>query len=123
MVRNNLAATSMLLKIGLVEAHEMARELHQENPADMFVAATYAYSLHLHKRTQEALALMDRMDPAALRDPAGALYFGFVATAAGRTDAARQFLDDAQAVDLLPEESKMALKLRGQLNDPAPKPN
>jgi hypothetical protein len=46
-IQNDLAVTSMLLKVNLPRAHELAKELYAQHPEEAFVVSTYAYSLHL----------------------------------------------------------------------------
>ena len=50
--RNNLAATSLLLKLNLPKAHELAKEVYIQHPEEAIVISTYAYSLHLQGRSR-----------------------------------------------------------------------
>jgi Flp pilus assembly protein TadD len=104
---NNFAATSMLLELNLVKAHEVALQLYREKPQEPVVASTYAYSLHLQGRTREALAVLEKCPRQALDDPGVALYYGVLLSADGRTNEATRFLNIARNGELLPEERKM----------------
>ena len=45
--RNNLAATSLLLKLNVTKAYELAKELYTQRPDHAIIASTYAFALHL----------------------------------------------------------------------------
>jgi Flp pilus assembly protein TadD len=105
--RNNLAATSLLLKLNLTKAYELARELHTERPDDAIIASTYAFALHLRGSTREGLAVLQKLKPEALEDPSVALYYGVLLSASGQPAQARKYLDLAQPAKLLPEEKQL----------------
>ena len=72
--RNNLAATSMLLKLNLSKAYELAKELYAERPDHAIIASTYAFALHLRGSTAEGLAVLQKLKPESSGRPArGAL--------------------------------------------------
>jgi hypothetical protein len=102
--KNNLAATSLLLKLNVPKAYEIAKELYTERPNHAIIASTYAFALHLSGRTQEGVAVLRKLKPEALEDPPIALYYGVLLSASGQADQARKYLDLAQAANLLPEE-------------------
>ena len=56
MLKNNLAATALLLKTNLTQACQWAAEVYAQNTNDPDVVSTYAYALHLQGRNQEGLA-------------------------------------------------------------------
>lgn len=105
--RNNLAATSMLLKLNLTKVYEQAKELYTERPDHAVIASTYAFALHLRGNTPEALAVLQKLKPEALEDPSVALYYGVMLSASGQPDQARKYLDLAQPTKLLPEEKHL----------------
>jgi hypothetical protein len=106
-VRNNLAATSLLLKVNVNKAYELAKELHNERPDHAIIASTYAFALHLRGNTKEGLAVFQKLKPEALEDPTVALYYGFLLSASGQTAQARKYLDLGQGAPLLPEERQL----------------
>jgi len=106
-VQNNLAATSLLLKLNLSQAHELARELYASHPEEAIIASTYAYSLHLQGRTKEGLAVLEKLKPETLELPPVALYYGLLASAAGDHAKAGKYLALAQKANLLPEEKAL----------------
>jgi predicted Zn-dependent protease len=106
--QNNLAATSLLLKLNLPTAHELAKEVFTRHPAEPIVISTYAFSLHLQGRTREGLALFEKLKAEALETPSVALYYGLLLAAAGETNKAGKYLDIARKSELLPEEKVLA---------------
>jgi predicted Zn-dependent protease len=106
--QNNLAATSLLLKLNLSKAHALAKEVFTQHPKEAIVASTYAYSLHLQGRTKEGLGVLEKLSPDALATPSVALYYGLLLSASGETNKAAKYLDIAQKADLLPEEKALA---------------
>ncbi|MGN6554944.1 MAG: hypothetical protein ACTHLW_14650 [Verrucomicrobiota bacterium] len=107
-LKNNVAATSLLLNDDLPRAHRLAKEVYDQRPEDAVVVSTYAYSLHLQGRTQEGLAVLDKLKPQSLEAPAAALYYGVLLSALHETNRATQFLKIAAKADpLLPEEKRL----------------
>jgi len=102
--QNNLAATSLLLKLNLPRTHELARELFTQHPEQAVIASTYAYSLYLQNRTREGLAVLQKLKPEDLENPSVALYYGILLTAVGEGNKASPYLRIAQDSSLLPEE-------------------
>ncbi len=105
--RHNLAATSLLLKINLPNAHEIARELYAKHPEEAIITATYAYSLHLQGRTREGLAALEKLKAESIELPQVALYYGVLLSAIGETNKARKYLELAQHANVLPEEKAL----------------
>ncbi len=104
--RHNLAATSLLLKINLPNAHEIARELYAKHPEEAIITATYAYSLHLQGRTREGLAALEKLKAESIELPQVALYYGVLLSAIGETNKARKYLELAQHANVLPEADR-----------------
>jgi hypothetical protein len=105
--QNNLAATSLLLKVNLADAHALARELHAGHADDGIIATTYAYSLLMQGRTNEGLAALEKLKPETLQQPPVALYYGLLLSAAGQPAKAARYLALAQEAPLLPEEKAL----------------
>ncbi|HWW01436.1 MAG TPA: hypothetical protein VNZ64_17195 [Candidatus Acidoferrum sp.] len=105
--KNNLAATSMLLKLNLPRAHELSREIYAAHPEEPVIASTYAYSLYLQGRTREGLAVMEKLAPDSLKTPAVGLYYGVLLRAVGRGGEAEPYFALARGARLLPEEKAL----------------
>jgi hypothetical protein len=110
-LRNNFAASSLLLNQSSAEAHETALALRREHPADPVIATTYAFSLHRLGKTQEGLAALEQLSPDQLRRPSVALYYAVLLAESGRTKEAKTFADLARTGSLLPEEKALLSKL------------
>ena len=91
--------------------HRQAETLYKQNMADAGAAATYALSLHLQDRDEEALKLMDGMPGDHLRTPRAALYYGVLLASAGRHAKAAEFLRISMAAPMLPEERTLVEKI------------
>jgi len=113
--QNNLAATSLLLKLNLPKAHELAKEIYSAHPEEAIVTSTYAFSLHLQGRTKDGLAALEKLKPEALETPSVAVYYGLLLSEVGQANKASKYLGIAQKSELLPEEKALvaeALKRR-----------
>ena len=106
-VKNNLAATSLLLKVNVNKAYELAKELYTERPDHAIIASTYAFALHLRGNTREGVAVLQKYKPEALEDPSVAPYYGVLLSAAGQPAQARKYLGLAPLAKLLPEEKQL----------------
>ncbi len=106
-VRNNLAATSLLLRLNVTKTYELARQLHTEQPDHAIIASTYAFALYLRGNAKEGLAVLQKLKPEALENPSIALYYGLLLSASGQPAQARKYLDLVQPAKLLPEEKQL----------------
>ena len=114
-LKNNLAATSLLLKTNLPQACQWAAEVYGKRSNDLIVVSTYAYALHLQGRTQDGLAALQKLDSLLLHQPDAALYYGVLLAASGATNEAAPFLKIAQArTQWLPEERLLISAALGQ---------
>jgi hypothetical protein len=107
LAQNNLAATSMLLKVNLTEAYRLAREAYQAHPEVPGIVSTYAYSLHLQNRTKEGLEIFAKLNPEQLEQPAIALYYGVLLAAGGDPTTASRYLALAGESKMFPEEEQL----------------
>lgn len=105
--RNNLALTAMLLSAWELRPHDLAREVYRKAPADPAYASTYAFSLHLQKKNDNALRVLEKLTPQQLEDPAVAGYYGVVLQATGNGEKAKKYLALGVKGRLLPEERKL----------------
>jgi Tfp pilus assembly protein PilF len=105
--KNNFANISLLRKADLDEAYRLAREAYNSSPENPFFASTYAYSLLLQKKPDEAVKIIGNLKPEYLQIPSIAAYYGVVEAQSGRKDLAKAPLERAAAANLLPEEKEM----------------
>ena len=106
-IKNNLATILLLEKTDLNRAHRLAQEAYNSSPDNPFFACTYAYSLLLQSRNQEAAKIIGSLKADYLKDPSIAAYYGIVEAQTGNTKAAAPALKVAQTVRLLPEEMQL----------------
>ena len=106
-IKNNLANLYLLRKSDLEKACRMAREAYNSSPKDPFFTSTYAYSLLLQNKSDEALKVLGDLNPQYLQIPSVAAYYGVVQSQSGRKDLAKEPLKRAETAQLLPEEREL----------------
>jgi len=106
-LKNNLANISLLRNSDLDEAYRLAREAYESSPENPFFTSTYAYSLLLQHKQDEALKVLSALKPEYLKIPSVAAYYGVVEAQSGHKDVAKAPLERAAAAKLLPEEMQM----------------
>jgi predicted Zn-dependent protease len=106
-VKNNLALVCLLLKLSLEDAHQMAKEAHEQRPDHPEFAATFAYSLHLQGKTRDGLSVFDGLTRMQLERPGVATYYAILLAAAGETAKADHYFARARSAPLLPEEQQL----------------
>jgi thioredoxin-like negative regulator of GroEL len=114
-IRNNYAQVSLLLNVQREDARRMASEVYQQKPGNAAYATTYAYGLLTAGKTKEALAVMSKLSPEQLRDPAISAYYG-ICLAAAKDARADEYLElGKKAPRLLPEEQALIDKAEGHI--------
>jgi len=112
-LKNNLAATALLLKTNLTQACQWAAEVYAQAPGDPDVVSTYAYALYLQGRNQEAVAAFQKLNPSQLKSNSVALYYGVLLSAAGKASEAAPYLQIARGQNhLLPEEKHLLAEFK-----------
>lgn len=106
-LKNNLATINLLRRSNVPKACELAEEAYESAPENPFFISTYAYSLLLQNKPQEAAKVFEKVKAEYLKVPTIAAYYGVVQAEAGNKDAARGSLKRAEAANLLPEEKEM----------------
>jgi tetratricopeptide (TPR) repeat protein len=106
-LENNLANVLMLRKSDLDKAYRLAKEAYGTSSDDPFIISTYAYSLLLQNKPDEALKVIGGLKPEYLRIPSVAAYYGVIQSQTGHKDLAREPLARAQKGNLLPEEKRI----------------
>lgn len=104
LVMNNLATVSMLLKTNLSNAYGLAQEAYSRAQTNGSIASTYAFSLLLQGKTNQAVQVMTKLSERDLRDPSTALYYALLLSASGRAEEAKPYRALAASARLLPEE-------------------
>jgi len=114
-LNNNLANILLLRRSELEKAHHLAKEAFDTSPDDPFIISTYAYSLLLQGKLDEAVKLLSSIKPEYLAIPSVAAYYGVVEAQTGHKTLARAYLSFAETGKLLPEEMEMIRAANAQL--------
>ena len=114
-LKNNLATILLLEKSDLNKAYRLAEEAYNSATNNPFYACTYAYSLLLQSRNQDAAKIIGSLKAGYLKNPSIAAYYGIVEAQTGNTKAAAPALIVAQTARLLPEESQLVQQARQRL--------
>jgi tetratricopeptide (TPR) repeat protein len=109
-VMNNLAMAALLTQSWEKKPHELALEVYTKSVTNASFASTYAFSLLLQQKPDQALKVMEQLTPSQLEKPGTAGYYGLILNAAGNSDKARKYLVIAAKARLLPEEQKLVEK-------------
>jgi hypothetical protein len=109
---NNLAQISLLLNLNAERGHQLAREVHEQDPFNIHYASTYAFSLYLRDEPKKAVQLLASFPETKLRQPSIAAYFGIALAANGENGRAAEFLELGAKANLLPEERALLEKAR-----------
>jgi Tfp pilus assembly protein PilF len=112
LAKNNLAMTALLLEEESLKPHELAREVYSKVPTNSSFASTYAFSLYLEKKPDEALKIIQQMNPKYLEDPTVAGYYGLILKKTGKAADAQKYFALALGTKgpILPEERKLFQK-------------
>lgn len=107
MIRNNVAALSLLLKQDMEKGHRLAQLAWAERTKDPAVLATYGYSLLLQGKAEQALDMFERIPPQYAAHPSIAVYYAAVLAANGEMKKAQPYIKVASAGNILPEEREL----------------
>jgi tetratricopeptide (TPR) repeat protein len=114
-LKNNLANVFLLRNSEIEKANRMAKEAYDAEPADPFFASTYAYSLLLQNRQDEAVKVFAHLKPEYLKIPTVAAYYGVIEAQCGNSGIAKDPLTRAAAATLLPEEKELIRLAKARL--------
>jgi Flp pilus assembly protein TadD len=114
-VKNCLANVFLLRRTELEKAHRLANEAYTTAPDNPFFTSTYAYSLLLQNRKEEALQVLSHVRAEDLQIPSVAAYYGVIQAQSGHNDIAKDPLKRAQAGTLLPEEKEIVRQAMAKL--------
>jgi Tfp pilus assembly protein PilF len=112
------ARLSLLLERNISEGQRVAKEAFDQIPGEPACAIAQALSLYSQGRTGEGVEVLKKLPPEKLREPHHAVYAAILLLDENQIDAAREFIDAANAGPLFVEEKKM-LEEAMQKNQPA----
>ncbi len=106
-LKNNLANVFLLRNTEAQKAYRLAKEAYDTAPENPFFASTYAYSLLLQNKGEEADKVFTHVKAEYLQIPSVAAYYGVVEEQCGHHDIAKGSLARADSGKLLPEEKEL----------------
>jgi predicted Zn-dependent protease len=106
-IKNDLAATALLLGAQEIKPNDLALEVYRKAPGNPYYASTYAYSLYLQHDNAGALKVMQQLSTKDLQLPSIAGYYGLILKANGNKTEAKAYFDRIATAQLLPEEQTL----------------
>ncbi len=106
-LKNNLANVLLLRRSDLEKACRLASEAYLSATNNPFFISTYAFSLLVEQKPDQAQKIIATMNPEFLKIPSVAAYYGVIEANTGHTQLAREPLNRAAKAGLLPEEKAM----------------
>jgi predicted Zn-dependent protease len=115
-LKASFARVCLLRHSQTTAAHRLAKEAFESAPGNPFVLSTYAYSLLVQGKQEEAVRVLEDLKPPALQIPWVAACYGVIEARSGNKEAAREPLERAQAAKLLPEEMELVRLAKAEAN-------
>jgi hypothetical protein len=119
------ARLSLLLDRNREEGRRVAKEAFDQSPTEPPCAVAQALFLNSEGRTADGIAILQKLPPEKLHDPRVALYLALLLLNDGKSDAAREFIEEANSGFVFPEEKKLleeALQKHPLVPSPSPTP-
>lgn len=119
------ARLSLLLDRNREEGRRVAKEAFDQSPTEPPCAVAQALFLNSEGRTADGIAILQKLPPEKLHDPRVALYLALLLLNDGKSDAAREFVEEANSGFVFPEEKKLleeALQKHPVAPSPSPTP-
>ncbi|HME88629.1 MAG TPA: hypothetical protein VKE30_05395 [Chthoniobacterales bacterium] len=109
----NLARLGLNIDQNTKQAQDLAKQAYDRAPDDVNCAVTYAFSLYVHGRTAEGVAILQKLAPEALHDSHAAVYAAVLLLDLNQTDAAKEYIQLAKRGPIFGEEKRL---LEDELN-------
>jgi predicted Zn-dependent protease len=119
------ARLSLLLDRNREEGRRVAKEAFDQSPTEPPCAVAQALFLNSEGRTADGIAILQKLPPEKLHDPRVALYLALLLLNDGKSDAASEFIAEANSGFVFPEEKKLleeALQKHPLAPSPSPTP-
>ncbi len=101
------ARLSLLLERNIPEGERVAKEAFDQAPGEPACAIAQALALYSQGRTGEGVEVLQKLPPEKLHEPHHAVYAAILLLDENQPEAAREFIDAANAGPLFLEEKKM----------------
>jgi hypothetical protein len=112
----------LLLEPNTAEGRQLAEEAYEQAPGDTACAVTYAFSLYEQGRTTEGIEVLKKLSWEQLHDPHAAAYVAVLLLDDNQADAAREYIEAAEASHLDIEEKRLLDDARTKVSTNAPSP-
>src|SRR5690348_13467671 len=116
------ARLSFLLDRNREEGRRVAKEAFDQATTEPPCAVAQALFLNSEGRTADGIAILQKLPPEKLHDPRVALYLAVLLLNDGKSEAAREFIEEANSGFVFPEEKKL-LEEAEQKHPVAPSPS
>jgi hypothetical protein len=119
------ARLSILLDRNAKEGQRVAQEAFDQAPNEPLCVIAQALSLNSLGRAAEGMEVMRKLPPEKLHEPHNAVYAAVLLLDQGQAEAAREFIDSANAAPIFVEEKKLlqeALQKNQANQSPPPVP-
>jgi hypothetical protein len=115
----------LLLEPNTAEGRQLAKEAYEQTPGDTACAVTYAFSLYEQGRTTEGIEVLKKLSWEQLHDPHAAAYVAVLLLDDNQTDAAKEYIEAAEAGHLDVEEKRLLedARTKGSTNATNPTPS
>lgn len=114
-LKNDLAATAMLVGAQELKPYELARQVYDKSPTNSIFASTCAFALYLQGKPADALKIMQKVNPKDLEEPSIGAYYGLILKANGNPAEAKVYLNKASRAQWLPEEDTLFAQAKAGL--------
>jgi hypothetical protein len=116
------ARLSFLLDRNREEGRRVAKEAFDQAPTEPPCAVAQALFLNSEGHAADGIAILQKLPPEKLHDPRVALYLAVLLLNDGKSEAAREFIEEANSGFVFPEEKKL-LEEAEQKHPVAPSPS
>ena len=117
------ARLSLLLDRNREEGRRVAKEAFDQATTEPPCAVAQALFLNSEGRAADGIAILQKLPPEKLHDPRVALYLAVLLLNDGKSDAAREFIEEANSGFVFPEEKRLLEEaVQKHLVVPSPSP-
>jgi predicted Zn-dependent protease len=103
----NYARLALLIEPSTAEAHRKAQEAYEAAPADVNTVVTYAFALYSIGRTNDGIALLEKLSHQVLLDPHWSAFAAVLLLDEHKVDEAKEYILSARKGPLFPEEQQL----------------
>ncbi len=114
---NNFAYLSLLRGVNSRQAHRLAQENYRTDPENPFFVTTHAFSLYRQERVEDALKVIESLEPELLQEQPRNLYYALLLAVNDRIEEAEASLAHVEGANLLPEERVLEERTKAEIRE------